>query len=270
MRLGIGSYTYTWAIGVPGYPPERPMQAVELVERAAELGVRVVQIADNLALDELPGEEIAALKERADGLGISIQVGTRGIEPNHLRAYLQLARRFRSPILRVVIDTPQQHPAEAEIVRTLRALAPELDRAGVVLAVENHDRFAARTLVEILRRIDSDRVGVCLDTANSFGALEGPEVVVDALGPWVANLHVKDFCISRAVHRMGFTIEGRPAGQGRLDVRGLLERLRDLGRDPDAILELWTPPEDTLAQTIGKEARWAAESIAYLRGLIPE
>jgi sugar phosphate isomerase/epimerase len=269
MRLGIGSYTYPWAIGVSGYPPRCPMKAVDLVERAAELGVRIVQIADNLPLHELSGSEIGALGDRADRLGVSIQVGTRGIEPDHLRAYLQLAQRFHSPILRVVIDTVQQRPAEAEIVRTLRALVPEIERAGVVLAIENHDRFTARTLVGILKRIDSGGVGVCLDTVNSFGALEGPEVVLDVLGPWVVNLHVKDFSISRIGHKMGFTIEGRPAGQGRLDVMGLLDRLHELGRDPDAILELWTLPEDTLAQTIGKEARWAAESITYLRTLIP-
>jgi sugar phosphate isomerase/epimerase len=246
------------------------MKAIDLVERAAELGVRVVQIADNLPLDELSDSEIGALGDRADERGVSIQVGTRGIEPDHLRAYLQLAQRFHSSIVRVVVDTAQRHPTEAEIVHTFRALVPEIERAGVVLAIENHDRFAASVLVGILERIDSDRVGICLDTVNSFGALEGPEVVLDVLGPWVVNLHVKDFVISRAVHKMGFTIEGCPAGRGRLDVMGLLGSLQDLGRDPDAILELWTPPEDALAQTIDKETRWAAESITYLRKLIPE
>ena len=238
MRLGIGSYTYPWAIGVPGHPPSCPMRAIDLVERAAALGVRVVQIADNLPLHELSGSEMADLRDLADRLGISIQVGTRGIEPDHLSAYLRLAQRFHSPILRVVVDTAQQQPTEAEIVESIGALVPELERAGVALAIENHDRFAVRALVGMLERIDSDRVGICLDTVNSFGALEGPEVVLDTLGPWVVNLHVKDFCIARASHKMGFTVEGCPAGRGRLDVVQLLDRLRDLGRDPDAILEL--------------------------------
>jgi hypothetical protein len=68
---------------------------------------------------------------------------------------------------------------------------------------------------------------------------------------------------------MGFTIEGRPAGKGRLNIPWLLDRLRDLGRDPNAILELWTVPEAATEATIAKEASWAAESIAYLRTLIP-
>jgi sugar phosphate isomerase/epimerase len=190
--------------------------------------------------------------------------------PDHLRTYLHLAERLGSPILRVVVDTAGHEPPEQEIIDTITALLPEFERAGVTLAIENHDRFATTALVGILERIGSDRVGVCLDTVNSFGALEGPEVVVDRLGPWTVNLHVKDFAIFRAGHKMGFSIEGRPAGQGRLDVAWLLESLRTMGRDVNAILELWTPPEATLAGTIAKEAAWAVSSVAYLRELIED
>ena len=50
MRAGLSSYTYTWAVGVPGYSPARPLTLVQLLERAASLSVSVVQIADNLPL----------------------------------------------------------------------------------------------------------------------------------------------------------------------------------------------------------------------------
>ena len=103
---------------------------------------------------------------------------------------------------------------------------------------------------------------------NSFGALEGHEVVADVLGPWVVNLHVKDFAIRRASHRKGFLIEGRPAGQGRLDVPWLLATLREMGRAPNAVLELWTPVQETLEETIALEDAWARSSVSYLRGLI--
>ncbi|MBL7200195.1 MAG: sugar phosphate isomerase/epimerase [Anaerolineae bacterium] len=269
MHLGIGSYTYSWAIGVPGRAPQRPMTAMDLLDRGAELGVRLVQVADNLPLHELSDGDLDRFEEQATGLGICVEVGTRGIAPDHLRAYLRLAVRLGSPILRVVIDTLDHRPPEDEIVGTLRGLMPEFERAGVVLAIENHDRFTARAFVRMLQRIGSDHAGICLDTVNSFGALEGPEVAVDVLGPWAVNLHIKDFSISRASHRMGFTVEGRPAGQGRLDIPSLLQRLDRWGRDPNAILELWPPPEETLGETIAKESAWAVESIAYLRQYIP-
>ena len=58
MRLGVGSYTFVWAVGVPGFEqPQQPLTAAKLLELAAELGIGVVQIADNLPLDRLSGAE---------------------------------------------------------------------------------------------------------------------------------------------------------------------------------------------------------------------
>jgi sugar phosphate isomerase/epimerase len=269
MRLGISSYTYTWAVGVPGYPPKQAVTGHDLLDRAAALGVRVVQIADNLPLDRLAPAELDRLASRAQEMGIELEAGTRGIGRRHLERFLGIAVTLRSRTLRVVVDTPDSRPSAEEIVDSVTEFVPELERRGVCLAIENHDRLGSAELARIVRDIGSVHVGVCLDTVNSFGALEGPEAVVDALGPLVVNLHVKDFSIERAGHMMGFVIEGRPAGRGRLNVPWLLEKLRNFGRDPNAILELWTPPEADVEATIAKEARWAASSIEYLRGLIP-
>ena len=270
MKLGISSFTYAWAIGIPGYLPERPMTAVELLCRVSELGVKLVQVADNLPIDQLSGAELAAFGRLAADLNVSIELGARGIGVGHLRTYLRLAERLRSPVLRVVIDTADHHPAESEIIDTISAIIPEFERAQVCLAIENHDRFKAETLAGFLKQIDSEYVGNCLDTVNSFGALEGPEVVVETLAPWAVSLHVKDFAVFRPRHHGGFTIEGRPVGRGRLDVPWLLERLRSYGRDPNAILEQWPPVGATLADTIATEHAWAVESVEYLRQFIPE
>src|SRR4029453_5082387 len=113
------------------------------------------------------------------------------------------------------------------------------------------------------------RVGICLDTANSIGALEGPEVVVETLGPYVSCLHLKDFAVTRFPHLQGFTVEGRPLGGGMLDVRWLRWRLKAFGREFNAIVEQWVPPEATNEETIRKERRWAEQSIAAARPWIP-
>jgi sugar phosphate isomerase/epimerase len=270
MKLGISSYTYTWAVGLPGQRPDKPLTAADLLDRAAELAVDVVQFADNLPLHELGEPALEALGARAAEVGIAIEVGTRGIAADILELYLAICKQLSSSILRVVTDTADHHPTEDEVVAAVRAVEPALARAGVCLAIENHDRFPAACLVSILERIGSPQVGICLDTANSFGALEGPEVVIQTLAPWTVNLHVKDFAIRRAPHMMGFAIEGRPAGRGRLNIPHLLDRLRGMGRNPNAILELWTPPEENLPATIAKEEAWAAESIRYLRRLLPK
>ncbi len=270
MKLGLGTFAYAWAIGVPGHPPAQPMDGISFFRRAAALGLRLVQLGDNLPLAQMTAAELAALQAEAARLGIAVEVGTRGIDHANLRAYLSLAVRFGSPILRVVIDTATHHPSPDEVIATLCAIMPDFEAAGVTLAIENHDRFKVAVLANMVERISSPNIGICLDTVNSFGALEGPELVVATLGPYVVNLHVKDFFIQRHSHNMGFTLEGKPAGQGMLNLPWLLDRLRDFGCDFNAILELWPVPEAQLEDTIRKEDQWALESVRYLRTLIPD
>jgi sugar phosphate isomerase/epimerase len=270
MRLGIGSYTYGWSVGVPGLPPPpQPLTAAGLLDRAAGLGVRVVQIADNLPLDRLGAGELDALARDAGRLGIDLEVGTRGIDPDRLRRYAGIAARLRSPILRTLIDTADHRPDPYEVVETLRPVMPYFERLGICLAIENHDRFRAAILVDILDRVESPKVGICLDTANSIGCVENLDTLVAVLGARTVNLHLKDHCIFRPSHHNGFVVEGRPAGRGQLDVPRLLSSIRILGRDPNVILELWTPPEATPAETVAKEEAWARESVGYLRQFLP-
>ena len=270
MKLGISSFTYGWAVGLPGYPPARPLTAFDILDRGAALGVSVVQYGDNLPLHRLAAADLDRLARLAQERMLAVEIGTRGIDPENLRRYLRLATRLGSPFLRVVVDTADAHPTGDGVVETIRPVMPDFEAANVVLAIENHDRFTVRQLVDILERVDSPSVGICLDVANSFGALEGPEAVVETLAPWAANLHIKDFVVRRFPYGLGFTIEGCPVGQGMLDLPWLLARMRALGRDVNAILEQWTPPEATIEATIAKEAAWATESVAHLRQFIPD
>lgn len=267
MRLGLSSFTYTWAVGVAGSEPERPLSAEELLERAAGLGVPVVQFADNLPLHArfAPVDELA---RRARSLGVDLEVGTRGIDKDNLLRYLEIAAAVGSPFLRIVVDTSDHHPSPAEVVDRLGALKPDFVAADVILAIENHDRFKAAELAWIVAGLGDDWTGVVLDTVNSFGALEGPDLVIGTLAPLAVNVHVKDFVITRASHAMGFTIEGCPAGRGRLDIPELLSRVGRYRNDITAVLELWTPPQESVESTIDTEHRWAQESIAYLASVV--
>lgn len=269
--LGLGSYGVAWAIGVPGFErPAVPLDAFGLLEFADELGLKLVQIADNLPLDQLDSAEQGRLRDEARQRGIMIEVGTRGIAPDHLRGYIDLAAFFGSPILRVVVDSAAHHPEPEEVVSLIRTALPTLAEAGITLAIENHDRFKAGVLAGIIETLDHPNVGICLDTVNSFGALEGPDVVINALGKYVVSLHVKEFVVRRAPHNMGFTVSGAPAGEGMLDIPHLLAALWWHGRDFNAVIETWLPPEARMQRTIELEADWVRQSTAYLRNFIKD
>ncbi len=263
MQLGISSYTFGWAIGVRGSEPMQPLDEHGLLDKAREFGVKLLQVGDNLPLHTFDEARLAKLAERATRECVQIEVGARRLVPERVAEYARIARRLNAKLIRFVVDDADFHPKPEDVTAVLKECAPMLD--GLLLGIENHDRFTAGTLREMIERAGSDRIGVCLDTANSFGAGEGIDAVAETLAPLVLNLHVKDFHIARVPHLMGFTVTGRPAGSGLLDLPRLLKQLASARRCETAILELWTPPEPRLEDTIAKEAAWAAQSINYLK-----
>jgi sugar phosphate isomerase/epimerase len=268
MRLGVSSYAFGWAVGVAGRQPEVPFTERDLLDFARTHGLGVVQIGDHLPLHTFTSARLEELRDAAQtGAVVELEIGARGLTEPHLARYVELARLLRARLLRFVIDGPGYEPTAHDVAALLRVFRPRLEDSGITLGLENHDRFPSRVMREIVEQTDSACVGICLDTANSLGAGEGLAEVLRELAPFTVNLHVKDFAIRRLPHAMGFTVEGRPAGRGLLDVAALRDALAPHGRCRTAILETWTPPESDLTATLAKERAWAEESIAYLKPL---
>ena len=265
MKLGLSTYTLTWSVGVPGYArPQQALTAEALVKLARSHGLNLLQIADNLPLHLRTEDELLRLKRTADEHGVELEVGTRGTEPELLLRYLAIAGTLGSAIVRTIVTTPDLAAAESQI----REVLPAYEAADVVLAVENHGLHTTGQLVQLFQNLNHAHVGCCLDTVNSFGALEAPEHVIRALSPYLVNLHIKDFDIRRVDHMMGFEILGTPAGAGRLDIPQLKAIIAANGKaGVNAILELWTPYANSVEDTIAVERDWMERSIAYLRSV---
>ncbi|MBW7462141.1 sugar phosphate isomerase/epimerase, partial [Paenibacillus sepulcri] len=120
-------------------------------------------------------------------------------EPAHLLRYLSIAQQLDAVLVRTLITRPGIDEAGQEI----RSILPAFEAAGVTLAIENHGLHPTAQLAGLLQGLGSAYAGCCLDTVNSFGALEGPEMVIQGLAPFIVNLHIKDFEITRVDHQMG-------------------------------------------------------------------
>jgi sugar phosphate isomerase/epimerase len=267
MNIGVGSYALAWSIGVPGFIPPSPMNIFQFLEFVYHKGITLVQIADNLPLHIYSRKELNNILNRSQELGIKVEVGTRGLIPENINRYLEIASLFSADLLRVVIDTHEFKPDLKEINRIIGNLLPELERRNIKLAIENHDRFKSRQFKDIIKNADSELVGICLDSVNSIGADEGFDSVFDTLAPYTINLHLKDYVIRRKAHMMGFDILGTPAGKGMMPINRVMEILKKYGKSKSIIVELWPSPEDTIQQTIRKEKQWVNDSIEYLKTL---
>jgi len=267
MKLGISSYTYSWAVGVPGHKPAIPLDEYGLLDKAHEHGVAVLQIGDNLPLHTFDSARLDRLAQRAAHEGVRLEVGARRLTPERVTEYATIARSVGAKLMRFVIDDADYHPAAPDVTKVLREAAPLLH--GLTLGIENHDRFPAATLRSLIEATGSDNIGICLDTANSLGAGEGIEAVAAVLAPITVNLHIKDYWIERVPHLMGFSVTGRPAGGGMLNLPRLLEQLASHRRCQTTVLETWPPPEATLEATLAKENSWAEQSMKYLKPFFP-
>jgi sugar phosphate isomerase/epimerase len=232
---------------------------MHLLAKARDLGVGVVQYGPNFNV----APELDAIAVQARAWGIELELGTKGIEPEHLRKWILIARRCGATLLRSLAD-------RNDLVPKLCEIAPELAAAGVRLALENHSLMGSAELSRAIDEVGSPWIGVTLDTVNSLAIPEDTGRVALALARHTMCLHVKDFAVERMWHMMGFIVEGRPAGKGRLNVPWLLGVLEEARVSPNAILELWTPEQKTIEETVALEQQWAAESIAYLRTLITD
>jgi sugar phosphate isomerase/epimerase len=265
MELGISSYTFPWNIGVAGYEPPQRMSAFDLLDYAVALGVSRVQYGDNLPLHLLSSSELAKLSEEAQSRSITIEVGARGLTSPNMMRYLEIAKQLASPFLRAVIDDNDYHPSIDDVVQVIKSILPAFKQNGMIVAIENHDRFPSLTLRSIIEHTDLQFVAICLDTANSFGAVEGSYETVRLLAPNTINLHIKDISITRVPNKMGFHISGTAAGEGILDLPRIIEKVRKGGRCISATLEIWSDFETDIHVTTSAEKQMAEQSIHYLK-----
>ena len=269
MQLGIGSFTYGWNVDI-AYNQLIQLEAMDesdLIDKAVQFNIRLLQLGDNLPMHEWNESRLAAFEKTLKQHNIQLEIGARGLTEDHLYKYIQLCKRFNSKILRFVTDGKGWQPSIDQIVAIIKGHQAILEDNNLVLALENHDRFKATEYVEIMKEVDSQQLGICLDTVNSMGAGESVEYIVDTLSPYTVNLHIKEFGIARLPHNQGFIIDGRVAGSGMLNISSVVKKLQSYNRCHSAILEQWVPPENDIQTTLNKEIDWAEKGMGYLMPL---
>ena len=267
-RFGISSWSYPWAVGVAKGPqPDKPLTALDLLEKAKALQVKRVQYSCNLPLENLSGAEIKDLKQFADDAGIQIEIGTKGVEPDHMLRFLELAQTLESPMVRTLpVIFGQRIPVE-KVEAQLTQVLDDYQKAGVTIVLENQEAYTVQEYADTMQRVNHPHLRICMDLSNALGAMEGPGYAMSCMGPYCGNFHFKDVVVIRSKTLMGFTIEGRPSGQGSFPIQWALEQIQQYGHYPSVIIELWPPPQETLEATIAMEDDWVAQSVDFVRTL---
>jgi 3-oxoisoapionate decarboxylase len=262
MTIGLSTYAFFWQWHSTA---ENPLTLTAMIDRTADLGVNLFQICDYPPLNSYQPDDLDRLRNHSTRRGVRLELGTRGVPQEHLRRHLDIARRLDATMLRTMINMDDHRPSSDEAIKLLASAAPAFERAGVTIALETYEQIPVATLVDIVRRVDSPAVGICVDPANCVAALELPTVTVEAVAPYASNVHVKDFAFSRRDGWVGFTLAGCPLGEGLLDYQHLITTTRANERGLSQIIEHWLPWRGDSARTIGTENEWNLHNLGYLR-----
>lgn len=164
------------------------------------------------------------------------------------------------------------------LVCALREVARIAEGEGVRLAIENHVDFTGSEWAHMLADVDSEAIWSGFDTGNALALFADPAADIDALAPWAASVHVKDFAVLESGARdiLGsqppFRIAGCALGDGDVDVAGAVNEVLRRGprrRGTPFIVEISWP-----LTRPGCDAREVAldmltRGVAYLRAFRP-
>ena len=269
-KIGISSFTYNFACGWrPSFRPENIMTPYELIDKAVSLGAGAVQFGDNMPLEIYDDEELCRIRDYASEREIELEAGMRKATLERLRDYIRITEMIGGRLLRLITDGAGFEPEFDEFCQILRSVTSELKSRGVVLGIENHDRFSAREYAQMIETVDHPMIGLTVDSVNSLSREETVAVVLEHMAPYCVCLHVKDYVIKRYNGGGGLKITGTCPGTGLLDIKHFYEVCREKsGRDFNVILESWMEPCGTLEETLETEDEWARAGVILLNEMI--
>ena len=221
---------------------EQPLTLEGYLDRAAELGADGLALADMGHFTSTDADAVDALRARADAAGLYVELGTGGVDLQHLRQAMALSSRFGSNVLRTFVSigrtwAPQDYDvALARVVQALQRAAQACEETGVALAVENHQDLTSVELAGLLEAVGHPMVGACLDTGNSLGVLEHPLEAARNLADRVLTVHLKSYGILARPDGRGYVLVGVPCGQKRELLNAILALLAE--RCPGRVLHL--------------------------------
>ena len=176
---------------------------------------------------------------------------------------VRTAKRAGAKLIRVVIvsgrryetfDSAEQFRQSLDRGRkSLQLAEPVAAGERIRLAVENHKGQRIEEMLQTLKQLDSEYVGVCVDTGNSISLLEDPMEVVNAYAPWASCCHLKDMAVEE--YEDGFLLAEVPLGEGMLDLPEIVGRLRRARPEIRFTLEMIT--RDPLKVPCLRDKYWA-------------
>ena len=202
----------------------RSKDQLELIRKAIqEKGVRITALVCHFEGEEW--DDIATIK-RTVGL---LNRTTRERRVGEILSSSEFARNLRVSVLQTHIGFVPQNRNHADyqgLVRVLQRIADCCRRNSQTFTLETGQE-EAQTLAMFIEDVDRPNLGVNFDPANMLLYDAGdPIEALDILAKYVVGVHCKD---GKRPTRKGKLGKEYPLGEGDVDIRGFVEKLKEIG-----------------------------------------
>jgi sugar phosphate isomerase/epimerase len=288
MKIGIDSYCFHRYFGeiYPGLqadPGTRWRMEGEFLDFALRQNVDEIAL-EACFFDALDDDLCAEVKARLDDAGVDrvlgwghpegLWGGTKPEELESLKRHIPQTLKLGSNRMRITAASMNyaKAPREELIGRVIPMLAEAARAAqdqGVVLALENHIDVTSQELLRIIEAVGSESLRVNFDTGNALRLFEDPVEAATRLAPYTISTHTKDIATRRkgGSPSENFTWwPACPAGEGVIDMPGVVKALQEGGFDGSLSLEVDLIGEQWASLP---EEEIVTRSLEYLRSLLP-
>ena len=211
----------------------------EALNHCHDLGVSFVEFYPGMYDPKSTPEQIAAMNEKMEGLGI--QPSAHGV--NRLSKDHEANKKLFQFAKAVGIKNLTADP-DPESFESLDSLVKEFD---IRVAIHNHGpKHRYNKVIDVLRAIEKhdERIGACADLGHFIRSGEKPEDVIRALKGRLYGIHLKDFA------EMQDKTKGVILGKGHMNVEATFAALKDVDFPEDGALSLEYEenPKDPIAE----------------------
>ena len=215
------------------------------------------------------------LRKKIDSYDLKVSAVAAGndfvvIDPKEVKTQVDRVERIASlahtlgtSTLRMEGGSPKDSVPEPRWIEAMetclkRCLEQFAERDEILLAVDNHGVVTndGDLQLELIQRVDSALVGVCLDTMNYrwFGHdLDQVNRYYEILAPYTLHMHLKDGRGSRETYR------GEALGEGEIHLKKAVRLLKDSGYNGVWTCEYEGRENDGIGQT--KSYQWMVANL---------
>lgn len=262
-RSGLGVLLYSYGIRAGAEKGKGFAEPAAFAEFCKARGAAGVQVS----LGTRPDADAKKLRDRFAELGMFLEGIVRAPadekDVERFETEIRTAAACGAEVLRTVMLGGRRYEtftAAADFPRfaeraekSLRLAEPVVRKHRAKLAVENHKDYRTDELAALMKKLDSEFIGVCLDTGNNIALLDDPQETARVLASWALTVHLKDMGVEESAD--GFLLSEVPLGQGRLDLKAVVGVVRKA--NPKARFNLEMITRDPLSIPCLTEKYWA-------------